>query len=172
MTKATRLTPTPTDRETREPGSGVPLRIARSIVPHVDQASSGTIAPSVTKIPDAVRRSTGCGGKPSASRATPPAVKARAVRIQARNVRSLAKVKRGSGSSPVRYTQAGSARGSSGYRAESGVAHRRVGRVTGSSRVPVAVAVGVVTRYEPPRRTRGDGTGGAGVAEAHWPLRW
>jgi hypothetical protein len=104
MRKATTLTPTPTGRETREPGSGVPLRIARSIVPHVDQASSGTIAPRMTKIPDAVRRSTGCGGKPSASSATPPAVKARAVRIHARYVRSLARVKRGSGSSAHRAT--------------------------------------------------------------------
>ena len=82
-------------------GSGADSRRARSTNVQLHQANGGTISPRVSKIIDAMRRSAGCSGSASASRATPAATKAKAVLIQARKVRSLASVKRGSGSVPA-----------------------------------------------------------------------
>ena len=55
----------------------------------------GTVNLRGCKIIDAIKRKAGCRGNASASRATPAAIKARAVLIQAKKVRSLASVKRG-----------------------------------------------------------------------------
>ena len=58
-----------------------------------------------------------CSARSSACSATPPANIASAVRTHARNVRSLARVKRGSGSSPASYTQRGCRRRHTPHRA-------------------------------------------------------
>jgi hypothetical protein len=63
--------------------------------------------PSTSSSSEAASRKPGSNGTVSASRATPPAVSASAVRIHAKNVRSLASVNRGSGSLPSPHTQRG-----------------------------------------------------------------
>ena len=77
--------------------------------------------PIATSTRDAARRKPSCRSSPSTSSATPPAMSASAVRIQARKVRSLASVNRASGSLPREKTERGNLR--SVMRRPSGIPH-------------------------------------------------
>jgi hypothetical protein len=69
---------------------------------HPTQACSGARMPAMISGIDAVSRNWGWRPTRRASKATPPARSASEVRIHARKVRSLARLKRGSGSVPCR----------------------------------------------------------------------
>src|SRR4051812_23086600 len=81
--------------------------MARSIRAQRTSASRQNRPPSPIRATTTSVRTQWVLGTSSACNATPPANIARAVRTQARNVRSLASEKRGSGSSPASYTQRG-----------------------------------------------------------------
>ena len=92
-------------RSRGEDGSGSPSRIALSLPIHLLNAPIPQAKPQMTRTAAASRtsrpsRSVRCA---TAAIATPAARKPRPVRIQARKVRSLAKVNRGSGSEPAAH---------------------------------------------------------------------
>ena len=99
-------------RSSGEDGSGSLSRIARSLPIHLLNAPIPQASPQMTRTAEASRisrpsRSVRCA---TAAIATPAARKPSPVRIQARKVRSLAKVNRGSGSEPAAYTRRGQRR--------------------------------------------------------------
>src|SRR5690348_1964914 len=91
-------------------GSGWPCRIARWLRTHSPYAATATMAPNTISGKPSTRRPHGTPGNGGSNWTTPrPATtSASAVRLQARNVRSLAKVNRGSGSVPSSADPCGS----------------------------------------------------------------
>jgi len=82
-------------------GNGLPNRIARSTIAHRKAAPTATIAAVTMTMNETTELIHGLTpSKLKISIARPPARKANDVRIHAKKVRSFAKVKRGSGSSP------------------------------------------------------------------------
>src|SRR5215813_11088944 len=91
-------------------GSGRPCRIARWLRTHSPYAATATTAPNTISGTPRTRRPHGTPGNGGSNWTTPsPATtSASAVRLQARNVRSLAKVNLGSGSVPSSADPCGS----------------------------------------------------------------
>src|SRR6476659_7588882 len=91
-------------------GSGWPCRIARWLRTHSPYAATATTAPNTISGTPSTRRPQGTPGNGGSSWTTPrpDTTSASAVRLQARNVRSFAKVNRGSGSVPSSADPCGS----------------------------------------------------------------
>src|SRR5688572_1117175 len=110
MTTTASTTTAPTTPPRFRPGSARPDRSCRSVVAHTIQAHTVDPTDARANRPAADNLHARSAGTSSATRATAIASSASAVRIQARNVRSLARLKRGSGSMPWSYTQRGNRR--------------------------------------------------------------